>query len=274
MMDDIDAQRQHADIVPENVQGKRCKQIAETVLQVLMGLVGEIAVDGRFGVKDLSRIVEAIQRADGPLPAIYAEAQQQCGIAFHRASIEGMRRHHLNRLITEPFAGLVDRPEGIERNRLGQLFLAIRMMVGEEEHEEMRLAAEALAEAHRGADGVVDWEAFHADPEAVLLLESVLVAIANSFRRNDARRDWFLVVLNANPSAISTGSTAFTPLKPEDRARFAFTESHMAHIFGALFASVRRETFFGDRLRVFSKRWNVAPDKLFGPLFVDIARYG
>lgn len=272
-MDDIDAQRQHADNVPENVQGKRCKQIAETVLRVLLGLADEITVDGRIVAKDLHRIAEAIQKADGPLPAIYAEAQQQCGIAFQRASIEGLRRYHLNRLITQPFAALLDKPEGIERNRLGQLFLAIRMMIGEEEHEGLRVRAEALAELHRGADGIVDWIMFHADPEADLILESVLVGIANSFRRNDARRDWFLVVLNASPSAVSIGSTAFTPLKPEDRARFAFTEAHMAHVFAALFASVRRETFFGERLRVFGKRWNVAPDKLFGPLFVDIARY-
>lgn len=273
MMDAIETERQHADVVPEIVQGKRCKQIAETVLQVLLGLVDEVAVDGRFAVKDLHRIIEAIQTVGGPLPAIYTEAQKQCSIAFHRASIEGMRRYHLNRLITEPFVTLLDRPEGIERNRLGQLFLAIRMMIGEEEHEGLRARADSLAEIHRGADGIVDWEEFHADPEAKLILENIQVGIANSFRRNDARRDWFLVVLNASPSAVSVGSTAFTPLKPEDRARFAFNESHMAHIFDPLFASVRRETFFGERLRVFSKRWNMAPDKLFAPLFLDIARY-
>jgi len=270
--DEHDDQRRHADGVPPEILGKRCRQVAESVLQVLEKLVDEIAVDGRIAARDLHRIIEAIQQAGGPLPTAYAEAQQHCSVAFHRASIEGMRRHHLNRLITEPFAALLDCPEGIERTRLGQFFLAVRMMIGEEEREALSARAEALAEKHRGGDGIVDWVAFHADSEAQSILESVLVGIANSFRHNAARQDWFLVVLNANPSAVSVGSQAFTPLKPDERAKLAFTERHMARIFNLLFASVRKDTFTGDRLRRFSKQWNVAPDKLFGPLFVEVAR--
>ncbi len=195
-----------------------------------------------------------------------------CTFAFHRAAIECQRSDILGRLVVEPFAGLLDQQSGMERKRLGQFLSAIRMMVGEEDHEDLRNKAALLADTHRDIDGIVDWDEFHADPAAGLILEHVLVSIANSFRRFDSRRDWFLVVLNANPSAVSTASNAFVQLKPEDRARFAFTENHMARVFDALFASVRRDTFTSDRLRRFGKRWNAPPDKIFGPLFLEVAR--
>jgi hypothetical protein len=171
----------------------------------------------------------------------------------------------------EPFAHLLDVPDGIERKRLGQFITAVRMMIGEEIYEDLRNKSAALALAHRGEDGMVNWAAFHHDPEAVLILEQVQVHMVRSFHRFDGRRDWFLVVLNASPTAVSIGSHAFVPLKPEDRAKLAFTQRHMAHVFDALFANVRRETFVGDRSRAFSRRWNGTPDKIFGNFFVELA---
>ena len=254
------------------VPGGNCREISGKAIEALLRLVDEIAVDGKVDLAAVHKIAQAILSAEGPLSEAYAAREQKCAFAFHRAAIECQRKDILGRLIMQPIETLLDQPEGMERKRAGQFLTAVRMMVGEEEHEVLRTEAAELAEGHRGPDGIIDWDAFYDDPPARSIQERVLVALAHSFRRFDPRKDWFLVVMNANPSAVSVASNAFVPVKPEERAQFAFTEAHMANIFDALFAQVRPDTFTGDRLRAFSRRWNAAPEKLFGALFLEIAR--
>jgi hypothetical protein len=251
--------------------GLACRKVSGVAIRALLDLVGELAVDGKVDLFDISRVAEAILGGSGPLSSVYHRTEQGCEAAFNRAAIERQRRDPFGRLIAEHVVGLLDSPPGIERRRLGQLFTAIRLMVGEEEHEELRARAILLAKTHRSG-GIVDWEAFHADSDAKEIIEHVLVGICRSFKRFDARRDWFLVVLNASPSAVSLGSTSFTPLRPDERAKLAFTEGHMARLFDGLFATMRTDTFDSTRLRGFSKRWNATPDKVFGAFFLELAR--
>jgi hypothetical protein len=252
--------------------GSNCREISGKAIQALLSLIDEIAVDGKVDQMAVHKIAQAILAAEGPLAAAYAHREQKCAFAFHRTAIECQRVDILGRLIIRPIEELLDQPDGLERQRVGQLLTTIRMLVGEEDHEVLRADASTLGDAHRGADGFVDWDEFYADAEGGLILERVLVALAHSFRRFDPRRDWFLTVMNANPAAVSVASNAFVPLKPEDRAKFAFTEAHMATLFDVLFDSVKPNRFTGDRLRAFSRRWNAVPEKLFGPLFLEIAR--
>ncbi|OAN48654.1 hypothetical protein [Magnetospirillum moscoviense] len=257
---------------PEAPEGQHCRHVSGVAVRALLDLVREIAIDGQVAVADVERIAQAILGAGGPLATIYYQQTRTCEDVFNRIAIERQRRDPLGRMVVHPIAALLDTPAGIERKRLPQFLSAVRMMIGEEAHEQLRQRAKALAAAHRGDDGMVAWDALHEAPEAGLILEQVLVLISKSFTRFDARRDWFLVVLNANPSAVSTGSTSFVALKAEERAKFAFTEGHMGRVFDALYASLKLDTFASDRIRAFSRRWNLAPDKLLGPFFVEIAR--
>ncbi|MBF0327001.1 MAG: hypothetical protein HQL42_18270 [Alphaproteobacteria bacterium] len=257
---------------PEAPEGQHCRHVSGVAVRALLDLVREIAIDGQVAVADVERIAQAILGAGGPLATVYYQQTRTCEDVFNRIAIERQRRDPLGRMVVHPIAALLDTPAGIERKRLPQFLSAVRMMIGEEAHEQLRQRAKALATAHRGDDGMVAWDALHDDPEAGLILEQVLVLISKSFTRFDARRDWFLVVLNANPSAVSTGSTSFVALKAEERAKFAFTEGHMGRVFDALYASLKLDTFASDRIRAFSRRWNLAPDKLLGPFFVEIAR--
>ncbi|CAA7618341.1 hypothetical protein [Magnetospirillum sp. UT-4] len=256
---------------PRIDHGAQCRKVSGVAVRVLLDLLRELAVDGKVALADAERVAEAVLGSEGPIATVYRNTGLGCEAAFSRVAIERQRHDALGRLIAEPLEPLLDVPTGIERRRLGQLFLAIRMMLGEEEYEALRVRAAEMAKRHREA-GMVDWPAFHGDPEAALVREHVLVGIARSFKRFDARRDWFLVVLNATPSAVSLGSTAFTPLPPEERAKLAFTEGHMARVLDALFAALRIDTFDSTRLREFSKRWNMAPEKMLNPFFLELAR--
>lgn len=252
--------------------GAHCREISGTAIQALLRLVDEIAIDGKVSTRDIHKIAKVILAAEGPVAAAYVRREQKCTFAFHRAVIECQRADILGRLVVFPLEEWLDQPQGLERKRIAQFLLAVRMMVGEEDHESLRQKAAQLADAHRGSDGFVDWDTFYADPAGTLIIEHVQVALAKSFKRFEPRCDWFLVVMNANPSSVSLSSNAFVQIKPEDRAQFGFTEIHMANVFDALFASVRTEAFTSDRLRVFARRWALSPEKMFGPLFLEIAR--
>lgn len=252
--------------------GAHCREISGTALHTLLRLVDEIAVNGKVDQRDVHKIAEAILAAEGPLADAYSLREHKCSYAFHRADIDCKRTDILGRLIVRPIEALLDDPQGLERKRVGQFLIALRMLVGEEEHEDLRHQAAELADFHRGADGIVDWEQFHADTTGGWILEQVLVALANRFKRFDPRRDWFLVMMNANPASVSIASNAFVQLKSEDRAQFAFTEAHMASVFDALFVNYHLDAFTSDRLRAFTKHWNQGPDKIFGPLLLEIAR--
>lgn len=257
---------------PPSPLGTHCREIAGTAVQTLLRLVDEIAINGKVDQREIHKIAQAILAAEGPLADAYGLREHKCSYAFHRADIDCKRTDVLGRLIIKPLESLLDDPQGLERKRVGQFLTAIRMLVGEEEHEDLRHQAAELADFHRGADGIVDWDQFYTDTTGAWILEQVLVALANRFKRFDPRRDWFLVMMNATPSSVSIASNAFVQLKSEDRAQFAFTEAHMAVVFETLFANYHLDAFTSNRLRAFTKHWKQEPDKIFGHLLVEIAR--
>ncbi|MGE5505495.1 MAG: hypothetical protein ACM31L_13825 [Actinomycetota bacterium] len=253
--------------------GRRCRSTAAVAVRAFLELLEESAVDGQVAVDAARRIAEAIIGAGGPLSTFYSASERACDHQFDLQRIERKRTDHFGRVIAQPFAHLFDQPgAGIERKHLPQFFAAVRMMVGEEVHEEMKARASVLAEGHRTPDNMVDWEAFYDDPLTQGLLEQVLVTIGRSFRRFEPRKDWFLIVMNSNPQAISLASNAFIPKKTEDKAVREFTEVNLCRMFRALFASVHPDTFDKDRRKAFFERWGSDPDKVFGQLFVELQR--
>lgn len=251
--------------------GTRCRQASAVALRTFLDLMEEAAVDGRIGLDQARRIAEAIIGADGPITAVYARAEAGCEEAFTIRQIDALRHDRLGRLVTRPFAHLFGLPAaGIERKNLPQFFTALRMILGDDEYDALKARCGEIAEGCRDAEGIVDWDRFHADDEAAAIREQMLVAIARSFRRFEPRVDWFLIVMNSTTSAISLGSSAFIPRKAEDKPAHEFTERNVCRLFEALFADWRPEHFDEARRAAFEKRWGSPPAKIFGPLFVDL----
>jgi hypothetical protein len=262
-----------AALPPPAEGGKRCRSTAAVTIRAFLELLEENAVEGLVPIDVARRIGEAIIGAGGPLTHYYSASETACDRQFDLLRVERQRVDHLGRVIAHPFAHLFDQPKsGVERKHLPQFFAAVRMMLGEEVHEEMKARCAAIAEGYRTPDNMVDWDAFHADFDTGLLLERVLVTMGRSFRRFEPRKDWFLIVMNSNPSSISLASNVFVAKKPEDKAVREFTEVNMCRMFRALFAAVRPETFDKDRRKAFTDRWGSDPDKVFGTMFVELQR--
>lgn len=248
-----------------------CRHATGIAIRAFLDLLSDAAQDGKVGMDTARRIGAAILSAEGPLSEFYYHTQAACeaGFALHQA--ETKRVDALGRLVTQSFARHLDVPgTGLERRHLPQFFAALRLILGEETHEELKAAALDIAERHHeGGGGLIAWEQFYADPEAQAVLERVQVTIARSFRRFDPRKDWFLIVMNSNPNSVSLGSSVFVPKRPEDKAG-TFGEAQMCRLFTGFFASMRPDRFDSARKAAFTETWGQPPEKIFGPLFVEV----
>jgi hypothetical protein len=251
--------------------GKRCRGVAGVAVRALIDLLDESATDGAVTMDVVRRIANAVLSARGPLSDYYANWETGCESAFTLRRIERQRTDFIGRIVTQPFALLLDdRDAGIERKHLPQFFAAIRMIVGDEPYDGLRTRANEAAERHRTPEGAVAWEDFYRDFDVLQVFETIAVAVARSFRRFEPRKDWFLIIMNSSPSSVSTASNAFIPKRTEDKVTREFCEVQMARMFSALFSEFRLETFTPERKAVFMERWGSEPEKIFGPLFVSL----
>ena len=102
------------------------------------------------------------------------------------------------------------------------------------------------------------------------MLESTLVAIARSFKRFAPRKDWFLIVMNNDPQAVSLGSNMFLPKKSDEKRDHEFGVLNFVSLFRALFATVRLSDFDHQRRARFLARYGAAPETVFGGLFIEL----
>ncbi|MBC7952393.1 MAG: hypothetical protein H7Z12_11325 [Rhodospirillaceae bacterium] len=255
----------------DTIEGVHCRSMAVQTLKAFLAALERHATGGMISLDNARRAAAALIGGDPTMATAFARSEAHCEASFALANVERQRHDHLARLVTRPFAHLLDDPAvGLERRHLGQLFAAMRMMLGDEIHVELKGRAAIIADEHRGPDGLVDWDAFYGDDRSRELLETVLVTMAKSFRRFEPRKDWFLIMMNSTPSSVSVGSNAFVPLKPEDRVKGQFTEGHLARLFDAMFEPMRPNHFDAASRAAFAQRFGATPEALFGPFFVEI----
>lgn len=253
----------------EVVEGAHCRSMAVQTLKAFLAALERHATGGMVSMDHARRTAAAMITADPAMANIFARSEAHCEASFALANVERQRHDHLARLITRPFAHLLDDPAtGLERRHLGQLFAAIRMKLGDDAHAELKGRAAIIADEYRGGDGLIHWEGFYGDSRCREMLETVLAAVAKSFRRFEPRKDWFLIMMNSAPSSVSVGSNAFVVRKPEERAKGQFNEIHMVRLFDAMFEPMRH---FDTATRTsFTERFGATPESLFGPIFVEI----
>lgn len=252
-------------------EGVHCRSMAVQTLKAFLAALERHATGGMVSLDVARRTAAALIAGDPAMANAFVRSEAHCEASFALANVERQRHDHLSRLVTRPFAHLLDDPAvGLERRHLGQFFAAIRMMLGDDIHVDLKGRAAMVADEHRGADGLIDWDAFYGDVRSRELLETVLVTVAKSFRRFEPRKDWFLIMMNSTPSSVSVGSNAFVPRKPEDRVKGQFTEGHLVRLFEAMFEPMRPNHFDAADRVAFTQRFGATPESLFGPIFVEI----
>lgn len=235
-MSDLKSAAQAGPAAPSK-PGDRCRANWEPALRNFVTVLDRASSNGAIAMEQVHRLAQAFLKAQGPMAELFARSENSCRQAFAEADLARKRQDHFGRLIAHPFATLFDHAgNGLERRHLPLFFGAVKMILGDEMYADLRTRAKLIAETHRGEDGTIHWDGFHNDRRAVLILDRVRLALAKSFKRFEARKDWFLLVMNQNPGSVSLASNAFVAKSAEERDTPKFTERHMMLMFEALYA--------------------------------------
>jgi len=157
---------------------------------------------------------------------------------------------------------------------VSRLVDALRMMIGCDLYETLQERAVAVAHSFRSPQsGVTDWKAVVASDDGRLLSQEALVALADSFKRFDIRKDWMLLFLNTNPSTAALGSSAFVVRSPEVRAgQKLIGENQFSTLMLALFSVVHPQRFNDQSALAFVRQFGRSPEAVFGTVIVNLTR--
>jgi hypothetical protein len=258
----------------EHDLGARCRSTAGIVVRAFAGLLEEQAVGGQVSVDAIRRTCAVVGGGgDALLSDLFAGSERSCQDIFAMRQMDAQRTNYIGRIVTKTFAHLLDdRAAGLSRTHLGRFFTALRMILGEEVHDDLQARCAGIAAGLAGPGGATRWEEFYRHPEVLLVRERVLVSVARTFRRFETRKDWLQIVMNSSPANRSLASSAFVAAKPGKRATDEFGDSMFLRMFDAMFACCDPETMGEGERAAFTARWQVAPEAVFGPLLVELAR--
>ncbi|MCW9045508.1 MAG: hypothetical protein OQK35_04165 [Alphaproteobacteria bacterium] len=192
---------------------KQSRALAETVVASFIDrIIAEARLKGGSLTEDDIRALggEMERKADA-LQAVFKHSIEEYIQMRERASWDKNRKFPFDRMLVEEFSELfhdVGGPPlsegGLPRRILPGFFLAMRMMLGEDNMDNFQARARVIVDRHRVlAYGAVDWEALHEDQETLDLVLEALIIAAPYFKDLDKREHWFCDVVNANLAPIN-----------------------------------------------------------------------
>jgi len=167
------------------------------------------------------------------------------------------------RLLVHPLTEILE-AGGISRALLPNYFNFLHLVLGDGQNELSHQCEEIMLDVKRDPD--FTWDFFYDDPRARKVLWTVLMRIAEAFKRFEARRDWFIGLMQTRQQAISLASNAFIPLhhSEEDDKAPPFGPEQFNLLFGALYRPLL--TMSADLDAAFTRQFGAPPAKVVAPL--------
>jgi hypothetical protein len=254
--------------------GNNCHLSAGLAIKAFATALQAQAINGQVPLPVILRLSEALSKEPGPLARHYATVERLCCSSFALQQMDRQRTNYVGRIAVKTFSHLMADPlSGIDRRHLGSFFSALRMILGEKVYSDLQETCRAIIATLPPQNGSIAWTAFYGHPDIVLILERIQVAVARTLRRFEPRKDWFLIVMNTNPTSQSLGSTAFvTKGGPASKSVQDFSEANLMRLLEAMFANVRPAAMSDGDKAGFLNRWGVSVETVFGQLLVEITR--
>jgi hypothetical protein len=184
--------------------------------------------------------------------------------------IRQRRGNPFQRLLAHPFSQhFID--GRLSRDILVNYFSFLHLVLGEA-RDTLTEHCVAIVTELKAPDALAfSWDSFYDDLRSKLILWTVLARIAESFRRFDARRDWFIGLMEHRSQAISLGPNAFMPRHPsEDPQGFGTEEFNV--MFAALFGPLR--SLSAAEALAFERHFKASSEHVFGPLLAELEAAG
>ncbi len=238
---------------------------ANQLLDALVKATQQAHGDRPVTVADLRKVADGLKTSpelDRFYEKTFADLQ---GLTLSEAH-DAQRVEMFHRLITHPLDKLLDSEE-VSREALPNFFNSLRMMLGDEVDALQLRCAEIHDDLKAKHGDGFTWDMFYADPRAKLVLQQVLIRIAEAFKRFDVRRDWFIGLMQYSPANISIATNAYIANTHRDKS-WIFGPENFRHMFEHLFASVR--SMSDSDAAQFTKTFGKSPEEAFGALFRNL----
>lgn len=186
---------------------KYLRRISAQVLDALVASLKAEARDGLVDLHTLENVAEALKTSP-QFDSFYDHAFTTLAESLERQARIEQRRNALGRLMCHPLADLLN-DETLSRDMLPNLFHFFQLSLGDQLAHYAETCSEVLqlVQAERGQD--FTWDDYYAHPDARIVQFKVLWTIVKTFRNFDARREWFIKLMQYHPSSISLGSHMF-----------------------------------------------------------------
>ena len=252
-----------------------CRKVSAEVIDAFIAALEDGAHDGHVSMDYIHKLADIFLRDNNPIEGRIVSIREECETDYHRVQLEDMRKEVLGRVIVRTFSFMLDyASSGISRSQLPQFFLAIKMIVGVDMYEALEADCREIIAAYPKINGRVPWDDFYNDERILYILEQVQVSVARSFKKFEARMDWFLLVMNSSCDDISISSNVFLgnvgPIKKEKRGQFG--RAHLFRILKAFFSNRHPANMKEEERAGFQERWGVSVDKIFAPIFVELSK--
>ncbi|CAA7622025.1 conserved hypothetical protein [Candidatus Terasakiella magnetica] len=170
----------------------------------------------------------------------YQRSYDECTKVRAMLQMESSRSKPFDRILMRRFAPLFPPRSGddggvgvLSRRIIPGFNLAIHKMIGPTLYQQCQDKCEAVLARHPLPDGGWAWDRIHADPDARLLVNEVLVVVAHYFQSFDKRRSWFMEMINGHLAPVAHGARD---------EHFLFGESAFSALMRALFAELEAQT--------------------------------
>jgi len=246
---------------------QQIRETANTLLDAFITAVEQAFGNAKPSVDELRKVAAALKQSPD-LDIVYEKAYGDLQSGVLSQAKEAQRVEVFHRLMAHPLDALLDSGD-LNREALPNFFNFLRLVLGEEVDALQEQCVAIHDELKEAAGEGFTWESFYADPRAKEVLYRVLARIAETFKRFETRRDWFIGVMQYNPASIGLSSTAFVPNKNRDTS-YIFGVDEFTRMFRHLFAPVKNADE-AERALIESAL-GVAPDQVFGPLLQQLDR--
>ena len=247
---------------------RQIRDAANELLEAFIRAIEQTHAGRPVNATDLRRVAEALKASpdfDALFDRVYTDVQSHALAHALAQAHDAQRVEMFHRVVTHPLDPLLD-AEVISRDALPNFFNFLRLVLGEEvdTFHDRCVAAHDEIKAKAGDD--FTWDMFYADDRVKLVLYAVLARIADAFKRFDARKDWFIGLMQYAPTTIGVASNVFVPNPKAKTWRFGPEE--FQQMFRHLFQPVRNLSKHEHEL--FATQLGRPPEEVFAPLFRNI----
>lgn len=243
---------------------RQLRETANTLLDAFIRAVEQADAGGKLSLADLTRVADAL-KASPELEPIYERAYAEIASGVMQQAQEAQRVEVFHRLMTHPLDPLLDAGE-LSRDALPNFFNFLRLVLGEEV-DTLQEQSVALHDELKAKFGdAFTWDMVYTDERAKLILFRVLARIAETFKRFEPRRDWFISVMQYTPASIGVAHNVFVPNK--GRESYVFGEAEFRRMFRHLFAPVKSMSE-ADRA-LYEREFGASPDAAFAALLREL----